>query len=80
MSPVVAMPSMNCFCAMKYRINTGSMLMLAPAIQRCVSGPASVTKFCKPTETGHQPDPARVAIKGHSSEFQWRRLQRLLDE
>ena len=45
------------------------MLMLAPAIHKCVSGPASVTKFCNPTETGHQLDPALVAISGHSKAF-----------
>jgi hypothetical protein len=32
--PVVAIPSMNCRWARKYRINTGSMLMLAAAIHK----------------------------------------------
>jgi hypothetical protein len=40
-NPVVAIPSVNCFCARKYTIMMGNNAIIAPAINNCGSFPSS---------------------------------------
>lgn len=66
--PVVAIPSVNCFWAKKYTIKMGMSVITAPAINKCVSGPASVTKFHNPTIKGRQFSRV-VTNNGHMKAF-----------
>ena len=67
--PVVAIPSVNCFWVRKYKIRIGMTVMTAPAISRCVCGPASFTKVHRPTIKGRQVAVV-VTSKGHKKAFQ----------